>query len=190
MHAQAKATYARHGIPWYRTDQNGTITIRSPGTPGGGYTVTRRARHDERSRPERPAKLSAGCGCGDEGLRGCGDAEQPRGRFVSVPRLPHPRRTHALPAACTHRGTLMYGRFTRALASVRDLRGRGCGLLLARRTRRRRLGEGSSAAADTRRRCSCSARRARRLGRRRDQGGGELVAHRARLRRHRRARAS
>ena len=37
---EAKAAYARHGIPWYRTDQNGTITIRSPGTPGGGYTVT------------------------------------------------------------------------------------------------------------------------------------------------------
>jgi competence protein ComEC len=40
VHAQAKAAYARHGIPWYRTDQNGTVTIRSPGTPGGGYTVT------------------------------------------------------------------------------------------------------------------------------------------------------
>jgi competence protein ComEC len=40
MHAQAKATYARHGIPWYRTDQNGTVTLRSPGTPGGGYTGT------------------------------------------------------------------------------------------------------------------------------------------------------
>jgi competence protein ComEC len=40
MHAQAKATYARHGIPWYRTDQNGTITLRTPGTPGGGYTVS------------------------------------------------------------------------------------------------------------------------------------------------------
>jgi competence protein ComEC len=40
MHAQAKAAYARHGIPWYRTDQNGTITIRSAGTPGGGYTVS------------------------------------------------------------------------------------------------------------------------------------------------------
>lgn len=40
MHAQARATYARHGIPWYRTDQNGTVTLRSPGTPGGGYTVT------------------------------------------------------------------------------------------------------------------------------------------------------
>ena len=40
MHAQTKATYARHGIPWYRTDQNGTITLRSPGTEGAGYTVT------------------------------------------------------------------------------------------------------------------------------------------------------
>ncbi len=40
MHAQAKAAYARHGVPWYRTDQNGTITLRSPGTPGGGYSVT------------------------------------------------------------------------------------------------------------------------------------------------------
>ena len=40
MHAQAKAAYVRHGIPWYRTDQNGTVTLRSPGTPGGGYTVT------------------------------------------------------------------------------------------------------------------------------------------------------
>jgi competence protein ComEC len=40
MHAQAKTAFARRGIPWYRTDQNGTITLRSPGTPGGGYTVT------------------------------------------------------------------------------------------------------------------------------------------------------
>ena len=40
MHAQAKAAFARRGVPWYRTDQNGTITLRSSGTPGGGYTVT------------------------------------------------------------------------------------------------------------------------------------------------------
>jgi competence protein ComEC len=40
MHTEAKASYARAGVPWYRTDVNGTITIRSPGTPGGGYTVT------------------------------------------------------------------------------------------------------------------------------------------------------
>ena len=39
MHVQAKDIYRHSGVPWYRTDQNGTITIRSPGTPGGGYTV-------------------------------------------------------------------------------------------------------------------------------------------------------
>lgn len=40
MHDQAKAMYQRHGIPWYRTDQNGTITLRSAGTPGSRYTVS------------------------------------------------------------------------------------------------------------------------------------------------------
>ena len=40
MHAQAKDIYRKAGVPWYRTDRNGTITIRSPGTPNGGYTVT------------------------------------------------------------------------------------------------------------------------------------------------------
>ncbi|MEO8562344.1 MAG: lamin tail domain-containing protein [bacterium] len=39
MHAQAALAFARHGVSWYRTDQNGAITLRSPGTPGGGYTV-------------------------------------------------------------------------------------------------------------------------------------------------------
>ena len=40
MHEQAKALYRQVGVPWYRTDQNGTITIRSPGTPGGKYLVS------------------------------------------------------------------------------------------------------------------------------------------------------
>ena len=40
MHAQAKAMYERHGVPWYRTDQNGRITLRSAGTPGSGYVVS------------------------------------------------------------------------------------------------------------------------------------------------------
>jgi len=40
MHEQAKAVYRAHGVQWYRTDQNGTITFRSPGTPHGGYTVS------------------------------------------------------------------------------------------------------------------------------------------------------
>ena len=39
MHTQAKTLYRAHQVDWYRTDQNGTIVIRSPGTPGGGYTV-------------------------------------------------------------------------------------------------------------------------------------------------------
>lgn len=39
MHTQAKDAYRAAGTPWYRTDENGTITIRSPGTRGGGYTV-------------------------------------------------------------------------------------------------------------------------------------------------------
>jgi len=40
VHAQAKALYRSFGKPWYRTDENGTIVFRSPGTPGGGYSVT------------------------------------------------------------------------------------------------------------------------------------------------------
>jgi beta-lactamase superfamily II metal-dependent hydrolase len=40
MHTQAKAEYAEHHEPWYRTDQNGTIELRSPGTAGGKYSVT------------------------------------------------------------------------------------------------------------------------------------------------------
>ena len=37
MHTQAKTLYRAHHVPWYRTDQNGTIEIRSPGTPGGKF---------------------------------------------------------------------------------------------------------------------------------------------------------
>ncbi|MFL5607625.1 MAG: ComEC/Rec2 family competence protein [Gemmatimonadaceae bacterium] len=40
MHSQAKNAYARRQIPWYRTDRNGTITIRSAGTPGSKYSIT------------------------------------------------------------------------------------------------------------------------------------------------------
>lgn len=44
MHTQAKSAYRNAGVPWLRTDRNGTITIRSPGIAGGGYSIT----------PERP----------------------------------------------------------------------------------------------------------------------------------------
>jgi competence protein ComEC len=40
LHAQTKALLQRHRVPWYRTDVNGTITIRAPGTPRSGFTVT------------------------------------------------------------------------------------------------------------------------------------------------------
>ena len=50
MHTQAKAVYRAHHVEWYRTDENGTIVIRSPGTPGGGYTIT----------PQRPGANRTG----------------------------------------------------------------------------------------------------------------------------------
>ena len=40
MHAQAKTMYERHGIPWYRTDQNGMVTLRSTGVRGSRYSVS------------------------------------------------------------------------------------------------------------------------------------------------------
>jgi competence protein ComEC len=39
MHDQAKSLYAAHHIPWYRTDQNGTISIRVSGAPGAKAAV-------------------------------------------------------------------------------------------------------------------------------------------------------
>ena len=39
MHEQAKKFYRARHADWYRTDQNGTIEFRSPGTPGGKFTV-------------------------------------------------------------------------------------------------------------------------------------------------------
>ena len=40
MHEQAKAAFARHHVTWYRTDQNGTVTLRSAGLPDSAFTVT------------------------------------------------------------------------------------------------------------------------------------------------------
>jgi competence protein ComEC len=53
-HAQATALLSRQAIPWYRTDQNGTITFRSPGTRGGGYTAqVQRGGRNERGPSDR-----------------------------------------------------------------------------------------------------------------------------------------
>jgi beta-lactamase superfamily II metal-dependent hydrolase len=40
MHTQAEALFSAHGKAWYRTDQNGTIVLRTSGLPGGGFTVS------------------------------------------------------------------------------------------------------------------------------------------------------
>jgi beta-lactamase superfamily II metal-dependent hydrolase len=60
-HDQAKAAYARLSKPWYRTDQNGTITFRTPGTPGGGYTVAVQRGGPSRPGPSDRASTQAGC---------------------------------------------------------------------------------------------------------------------------------
>ncbi|MDE3052386.1 MAG: MBL fold metallo-hydrolase [Gemmatimonadota bacterium] len=63
MHDQAKAAYRAAGVPWYRTDRNGTITITSPGTPGGGYRIA----------ASRPGTDLAGASDRAASPRGCGD---------------------------------------------------------------------------------------------------------------------
>jgi competence protein ComEC len=40
VHNQTKTLLSGRSIPWYRTDENGRITITSPGTVGGGYTTS------------------------------------------------------------------------------------------------------------------------------------------------------
>lgn len=40
MHNQTKSELTKLGKPWYRSDQNGTTTITTPGTAGGGYAIT------------------------------------------------------------------------------------------------------------------------------------------------------
>ena len=39
VHRQTTRLLEQRGVPWYRTDQNGTVTIRSPGTAGRGYEL-------------------------------------------------------------------------------------------------------------------------------------------------------
>lgn len=40
VHTQTKDLLAARGVPWYRSDGNGRITFTTPGTPGGGYSVS------------------------------------------------------------------------------------------------------------------------------------------------------
>ncbi|HEX2189587.1 MAG TPA: lamin tail domain-containing protein [Longimicrobiaceae bacterium] len=61
VHTQTKAMYSSYGKPWYRTDQNGTVTIRSPGTPGGGYTVSVTRGASSSNGPVDRASSQTGC---------------------------------------------------------------------------------------------------------------------------------
>jgi competence protein ComEC len=61
MHTQSKAMYAAHGIPWYRTDQNGTITLRSAGTPRSRFTVSVERGTKNMSGPSDRRSTSPGC---------------------------------------------------------------------------------------------------------------------------------
>ena len=62
MHSQAKAMYTRHGAPWYRTDQNGTITLRSAGEPGSKYSVTVERGGQNMTGPSDRRSSSSECG--------------------------------------------------------------------------------------------------------------------------------
>jgi competence protein ComEC len=62
VHEQTKRLLTARRTPWYRTDQNGTITIRSPGTPGGGYSLgVLRGGPNESGRSDR-ASMQGECG--------------------------------------------------------------------------------------------------------------------------------
>jgi competence protein ComEC len=62
MHTQAKRMYSEHGIPWYRTDENGTITLRSAGTPGSRYSITIERGGKNMSGPSDRRSTSSACG--------------------------------------------------------------------------------------------------------------------------------
>lgn len=64
MHKQAKTIYRRAGVPWYRTDLNGTITIRSPGTVGGGFTITPERSRMDLDGPSDRFSPQSGCAVG------------------------------------------------------------------------------------------------------------------------------
>jgi competence protein ComEC len=64
MHTQAKEIYRGAGVPWYRTDQNGTITIRSPGTVGGGFTITPQRAGTDLDGPSDRISQQPGCAMG------------------------------------------------------------------------------------------------------------------------------
>jgi competence protein ComEC len=61
MHDQAKAIYEAAHVPWYRTDQNGTITIYSPGLPNSGYRILMARSGTDRDGPSDRTASARGC---------------------------------------------------------------------------------------------------------------------------------
>lgn len=61
VHRQTTQLLTRLGIPWYRTDQNGTITIRSSGVPGTRPTILPSRGTTNRLGPSDRASSQAAC---------------------------------------------------------------------------------------------------------------------------------
>ena len=60
VHTQTLAMLERAGVRWWRTDQNGTVTLTSPGTDGSGYTVhVERGAANARGPSDRASSQSA-----------------------------------------------------------------------------------------------------------------------------------
>lgn len=61
MHQQTTRMLTNAGISWYRTDQNGTVTIVAPGTPNSGYTVSVEKGQKNMSGPSDRKSTQRGC---------------------------------------------------------------------------------------------------------------------------------
>ena len=61
VHRQTTRLLTRLGVPWYRTDQNGTITIRSAGVPGSRHTIVPSRGHASMSGPSDRASTQPAC---------------------------------------------------------------------------------------------------------------------------------
>ncbi len=65
MHTQAKTEFRAAQVPWYRTDQNGTVTIRSAGLPDSGFTITPSRAGKDRNGPSDRRASARGCAGSD-----------------------------------------------------------------------------------------------------------------------------
>jgi len=56
VHDQTLRLLRRRSVRWMRTDVNGTITIRTPGVPGGGFTISASGDSDAAGRGDRVSR--------------------------------------------------------------------------------------------------------------------------------------